>query len=32
VQDARAENFKAISKLVQEPRLDTLGMPNTSSL
>jgi hypothetical protein len=32
VQDAKAEKFKEISKLVQEPRMDTLGVPTTSAL
>jgi hypothetical protein len=31
-QDATAPKFKEISKLVQEPRMDSLGLPNTSSL
>lgn len=30
--DAKADRFKEISKLVQEPRLDTLGLPSTSAL
>jgi nicotinamidase-related amidase len=32
MQDATAPKFKEISKLVQEPRMDSLGLPNTSSL
>lgn len=32
LQDAKAEKFKEISKLVQEPRLDTLGLPSASAL
>jgi len=32
LQDAKAEKFKDISKLVQEPRMDTLGVPTTSAL
>lgn len=32
MQDAKAEKFKDISKLVQEPRMDTLGVPTTSAL
>lgn len=31
-QDAKAPNFKEISKLVQEPRMDTLSTPNVSAL
>lgn len=30
--DAKAERFKEISKLVQEPRMDSLGMPSLSAL
>jgi hypothetical protein len=32
VQDAKADKFKEISKLVQEPRMDTLGVPTASAL
>eukprot|EP00775_Hariotina_reticulata_P003246 gene3246-3522_t len=32
MQDAKAEKFKEISKLVQEPRMDSLGLPTMASL
>lgn len=32
MQDAKADKFKEISKLVQEPRMDTLGVPTASAL
>lgn len=32
MQDAKAANFKEISKLVQEPRMDSLGIPTASAL
>jgi isochorismate hydrolase len=32
MQDAKADKFKEISKLVQEPRLDSLGLPTISAL
>jgi hypothetical protein len=32
MQDAKADKFKEISKLVQEPRMDTLGIPTSAAL
>lgn len=32
MEDAKADKFKEISKLVQEPRMDTLGLPGMSAL
>ncbi len=32
MEDAKAEKFKEISKLVQEPRMDTLSIPGMSAL
>ncbi len=29
MEDAKADRFKEISKLVQEPRMDVLGLPSS---